>query len=287
MFPSCVHTWFTIDKDNGDVDALKPIVRCVRANRELLRTKDKPARSEWIMDAFKRMMVCNEDGTPFMHGVGQERFTHRWTLISSDSQTTSETVEVCRDVFCEVYGITKYEIDRAAIQFRLNQKAVRAKPLKPYKDKNVMQYDFPTTREIFLTQVIDRKTGLPIETVDDEMIRAAMLPFSEKEMFANTFLQRHFAIYGDAAPDQNLVQVSTPWRHDIFLDYERHVDLMNQNNPLADLLLPLVEKLDEKEFTDFWAALYPNHVTRKYVNVCGKCATCYEIDKCRQATLDR
>lgn len=219
---------------------------------------------------------------------GKNGFTHKWSLMASDSQSLLKTVEVCRNVFMKICGITKYEMDLASSTFRLNVQALRAKPVKPYKDEDIQQFDHATTRQIYQSQVVDPKTSLPIEVVDNDMIVAAMIPFDEKFQYANTFLQQHFAVYGDSAPNQNLVQVSCPWRYDIFKDYQKHVDKLNSDqNPMAGLGLPLVEKLNFNEFTDFWASLYPNHVARKFVNVVGKCSTCYEIDKCRQSAVDR
>lgn len=237
------------------------------------------------MEAFKRYMIIDQDGSPIMDG---NRFTHKWSLMASDSQSLLKTVEVCRDVFMRICGITKYEMDRASSTFRSNVQAVRATPLKEFKDEDIQQFDHATTRQLFLSQVIDSKTSRPIENLSENAIRCAMIPFSEKYFHANTFLQRHFEVYGDYAPNQYLVQVSCPWRHDIFVDYQKHVDSLNSDQkPMADLRLPLVEKLNFNEFTDFWASLYPNHVTRKFVNVVGKCSTCYEIDKCRQSAVDR
>lgn len=129
------------------MDALKPIIRCFRANRELLRTKDKEARSEYIMETFKSMLVCdNSTGQPVMVGKG---FTHDWWLVASDSPTDRQRVTVCRDVFTDVMGITLYEMEKASTAFRDNSSSVRNKALKQFTDKDVLQFDFPATKEIF------------------------------------------------------------------------------------------------------------------------------------------
>ena len=277
---------------------MKPIIRLLRNSREILRTKDKDSRDKWVTQSYKGMMIFDDDsGMPVMQGNG---YTHKWFLndSSSDLQTDNNNaqmqrrVEVCRDAYIGSMGITKFEIDRAANSFRTSssRESVRSRRVKPYKDEDVMPYDFNRSREIFLTQVIDSRTRTThIEEVDDDMVRCAMIPKGEKYTFALSWLKKHFAVFGDHAPDKDLTQLATTWRHDIYVAYENHLREFQSNNPLAaeGMQFPLIEKCNSNEFNDIWLSLFPNHVTRQYVNVVGKCSTCYEISKCRQESSDR
>lgn len=106
------------------------------------------------------------------------------------------------------------------------------------------------------------------------MVRAALTPLAEKQQHCKLWLEEYFAICGDNVPNEDEIRLSISEKKDVYEKYSR--DCYRAQIPIVD----------EKTFGNLWNVLFPNCVIRAYVDIPGKCNTCYHIDRLRREVND-
>lgn len=109
---------------------------------------------------------------------------------------------------------------------------------------------------------------------DAEFIRAALTPLSDLQQIAVYWLEDHFNAYGDHAPDSLETRMSVPTKSDLWKEYRKE----QIGNKLSFV--------GNSRFNELWNAIYPYYLLRPWINVPGKCETCYEIDTLRKTSTD-
>jgi hypothetical protein len=107
------------------------------------------------------------------------------------------------------------------------------------------------------------------------MVRAALTPRPPAYQLCKIWLEEHFEIYGDKAPNKEEVHLSVTSKRELYDSYK----LSMQKSKL--------ELVTYSVFVNIWNALFPNVKQRPWVDVPGKCSTCYLIDRMRKTAEDR
>lgn len=90
-------------------------------------------------------------------------------------------------------------------------------------------------------------------------------------MTAMVWLRNYFVSFGDHQPNGELIRVSAPTKREVWVEYKRAQERKN------------CAFVKCKRFSELWAAIFPEYQLEKYVNVPGKCDTCFEINARRSA----
>ena len=105
------------------------------------------------------------------------------------------------------------------------------------------------------------------------MVRMSLTPFPDRGCVA--WLANHFEIYGDKLPNKHEIQLSVNVKKEIFEKYEKEQQLNG------------LESVQYNKFVNLWVTLFPNVKSSPWVDVPGKCNTCYVIDRLRRTAEDR
>jgi hypothetical protein len=89
------------------------------------------------------------------------------------------------------------------------------------------------------------------------------------------WLDNHFLIYGDKAPNKLEIQVSVNTKKEI---YEVFAAEASTND---------IKPVGYNTFVNLWNAQFPNVIARPWVDVPGKCNTCYLIDREKGKATDK
>ena len=111
---------------------------------------------------------------------------------------------------------------------------------------------------------------LLLHSTDLKMVSQSLMPLSSNQHSAMTWLETYANDFGDHIPNENLIYLSMPTKRSVWRDY---VYQMNEFG---------VPYLQESMFMALWNSIYPNFLIRPWVNVAGKCNTCYYIDAIRR-----
>lgn len=121
-------------------------------------------------------------------------------------------------------------------------------------------------------EVKKRMTMAGAKTFDDKMVRASLTPLSDIKQDCIYWLEQYFHNNGDFIPNSdNEIRVNMQVE-DLYDEYIRTKD--------EDEWDPKV--VSYETFSNLWRTLSPNCLTRPYVDIPGKCGTCYEIDRQRK-----
>jgi hypothetical protein len=105
------------------------------------------------------------------------------------------------------------------------------------------------------------------------MVRSAITPFQERACVI--WLENHFEVFGDKAPNKHEIQLSVSIKKEVFEMYEE------EQNKFG------LESVKYNTFVNLWGTLFPNVKSRPWVDVPGKCSTCYIIDRLRKTAEER
>jgi len=105
------------------------------------------------------------------------------------------------------------------------------------------------------------------------MVRSALVP--KDQQFCSVWLDNHFSIYGDKAPNRDEVQLSVNSKKEIFKMFD------------ADAKKNSIHSVGYNTFVNLWDAQFPRVKSRPWVNVPGKCNTCYLIDREKNKATDQ
>ena len=105
------------------------------------------------------------------------------------------------------------------------------------------------------------------------MVRSALVP--KYQQFCSVWLDNHFSIYGDKAPNRDEVQLSVNSKKEIFKMFD------------ADAKKNSIHSVGYNTFVNLWNAQFPRVKSRPWVNVPGKCNTCYLIDREKGKATDQ
>jgi hypothetical protein len=108
------------------------------------------------------------------------------------------------------------------------------------------------------------------------MSRAALTPFSEAQQLAVVWLEDYGLRHGDDSPTKDEIHLASMRKTDIYMEYKK--EFLEKVQAVATI--------DLKKFLELWNAIFPQVLQRPYVDICGKCETCYEIQNIRQSSRD-
>jgi hypothetical protein len=109
-------------------------------------------------------------------------------------------------------------------------------------------------------------------SIDEDMVRCALTPRSQQACVV--WLENHFEVYGDKAPNRLATHISAVTKKDVYSSY------MEESGGYDDVV-------SYSTFINLWNCLFPNVKSRPWVDVPGKCNTCYLIDDQRKSATDR
>jgi hypothetical protein len=165
---------------------------------------------------------------------------------------------VCKSCFAYANGISRYQMDRLSESLR-NQELG---DLSEQRFDTIQSYCYGETERTFKTNQCSTESSI---------VRAALTPYASTQIFCTVWLQNYFKIFGDEAPNRQETYLCLCEKEDVYDIYEE--ELRKYSN---------FEIVSYPRFTEIWNVLFPRVVIRKYCEVLGKCATCYEIDKRRK-----
>jgi hypothetical protein len=102
------------------------------------------------------------------------------------------------------------------------------------------------------------------------MVSQALIPLASLQHSAMVWLDQYAKEYGDMIPNKDQIWLSMPTKRAVWGQY---------TDDMTKLGLP---NIAESTFIDLWNSIYPNYLIRPWVDITGKCATCYEIDFIRR-----
>ena len=106
------------------------------------------------------------------------------------------------------------------------------------------------------------------------MIRCSLMSRSEKSHFCVIWLENYFERYGDFAPNRDEIMLAISRKKEVYDLYVQ--DMSSTDRDVVSL----------QEFYTIWNAFFPRCVSRPWVDIPGKCNTCYEIDRQRRESND-
>lgn len=171
------------------------------------------------------------------------KFVHEWKL--------HDGTIICNQCFREIYGFTKHSIDTtSAIMKQSTTRRAFTGKLTKISDSRVPDYTYNEVKEIFT------KNGI---VPDEDMIRATIMPFSDKDELACVYLEKYFENFGDSAPDREEVHLLINMKTDVYLQYKSDKEKLNE---------PSVQPT---RFNEIWNNLFPQYINRPWCDICGMC----------------
>lgn len=107
------------------------------------------------------------------------------------------------------------------------------------------------------------------------MVRCALTPSSTVQQQCVIWLENHFNIFGDKAPNKDEVHLSVMTKKGVYESY--HTEMQRSG----------LKTVQYNIFVNLWNSLFPHVSPRPWVDVPGKCSTCYRIDRMRKTAEDR
>lgn len=107
------------------------------------------------------------------------------------------------------------------------------------------------------------------------MVRAALTPHPSSYQYCVIWLEEHFDMYGDKAPNKEEIHLSVTTKRSLYENYKSYMNIRE------------MEVMTYSGFVNVWNALFPHVKQRPWVDVPGKCSTCYLIDRMRKTAKDR
>ena len=188
----------------------------------------------------KSTFLTNDDIREF-ETKSNIKFVHEWKL--------HDGTIVCNQCFKGIYGFTKHSIETTSeIIKQSSTRRVFTGKLTKISDAHVPNYTYNEVKEIFT------KNGL---VPDDDMIRATIMPFSDKDELACVYLEKYFENFGDSAPDREEVHLLINMKTDVYLQYRLAKEKLHE---------PFVQPA---RFNELWNNLFPHYIHRPWCDICG------------------
>lgn len=105
------------------------------------------------------------------------------------------------------------------------------------------------------------------------MISQALLPRSNAQMIASSWLDTYCRKFGDYSPENNVINVPAISKKHLWTTYKEECK--------EEITIQFTH------FIEIWNSIYPNCVLREEVNIVGKCWTCYKITDMRSKSTDK
>lgn len=107
------------------------------------------------------------------------------------------------------------------------------------------------------------------------MVQAALTPLADRQQMATYWLFDYFTDFGDHAPNSTETSLSVATKKALWVTYR---DEMTQLGHVC---------VTYEKFIELWNAIFPHFRTRPWINIPGKCDTCYRIDTMRRQSNSR
>lgn len=101
------------------------------------------------------------------------------------------------------------------------------------------------------------------------MVRACLTPCSSAMQHCINWLEQYFQDNGDHIPNSDETRVNVLVR-DLYQSYQRSCEYKK------------LRFVGYPTFSNNWKYFFPNCTRRPYVDIPGKCSTCFEIDRLRK-----
>jgi len=169
---------------------------------------------------------------------------------------------VCRKAIATIYGCSAYKIDRIAQVLKEDYNASNLDH-RPISENTVPNLTINEMEHLFESNVEDS---------DPSMSVSALTPSSPTQHEAVIWMDNYFHKYGDSIPNRtDEIHIALPDKKSLWLLYKENQE---KNNSLF---------IDLQTFYDLWSTLFPRYTLREFVDIPGKCVTCYEIDSIRKS----
>jgi hypothetical protein len=196
----------------------------------------------------------------------------------------------CRDCWRGYYQFTQYAIEQCSKALKVDWACCNNLPELKFTTEQAYTYD--EAAMVLLDNVVCKETnklvgdaGTPIQFVcialvltcifinlDPTVIRAGLASSSSLRADAIIWLENYIQNFADHAPNSDMCHVSVPTRSALWEDYKQCQ--INKN----------LRYVNKKRLLQIWRSMFPYCDVRKFVNVPGKCDTCYEIDALRKSS---
>jgi hypothetical protein len=176
-------------------------------------------------------------------------------------------VKLCKRAFCKILGCG-YSFVAELISDIKNHKMEsvpriddRGNPFGKEETKKILE----TAQETFGVSLSHHQLG------------SALLPNSALAKSVAAWMESTFQQMGDYVPNcAGEIHLSNMTKHSLYMDYCNHHKDMKQPDEIAS----------ETEFVKVWRCCFDHVKARKFLNVCGKCSTCGDINEERCKTLN-
>lgn len=113
--------------------------------------------------------------------------------------------------------------------------------------------------------------------LEEEIVRAALLPYADVQMDAIVWLDDHYKNFADHSPTTAEYHLSAPSKRSLHNDYKSECQKIG------------MEFVEYSKFRELWNATCPHYLIRADSNpdIPGKCKTCAEIEGLRSECNDR
>jgi len=239
--------------------------------REKLRKKTSIER-DLFLDKLIESMVGSETILE-RQGSGESSDRSHRLVMHYSLPWRGVNISVCAESLAFAYGVTPSRLKhsrRSVKDMRTSEiDMVNAEKIRRWTDKKYHGYTYDQITDIFTN-------NLPGEAIDDLWIQSGMAPYSDIQQHALLWLNEFVKTFGDAAPNGAKTQLASMKKKQVWCDYKAY---MASCDPPRDAV-------DHSTFNNLWNVVFPHYIVRPYVNVCGKCDTCYEIDRMRHSSKE-
>lgn len=108
------------------------------------------------------------------------------------------------------------------------------------------------------------------------MVRSAIQPTATSQVFAMKWIDHYWDAFADFTPNEYQAHISMPTKLDVWQEYVNDMKKISSTPTVSN-----------ERFNELWNALFPQYLMRPWINIPGKCETCYEIDQLRKNSTSK
>jgi len=175
-------------------------------------------------------------------------------------------VKLCKNAFCRIVGRGSSVVSQLISEVKKN--IVESAPRmddkgNPYRTKEAKE----------ILEAAQETFGI---TLNHHQLGSGLIPNSDEAKSVAAWMESVFMQMGDHVPNgAGEIHLSNMTKHSLYTDYTN--DMSRNKRPGV---------VSETEFNKIWDCCYEHVKTRKFLNVCGKCSTCGDLNEERCKTLN-
>jgi hypothetical protein len=160
-----------------------------------------------------------------------------------------------------MHGCSAYKIDQVAQVLKQDYNAMVLYH-RPFCHSTIFDQTLNDLENIFESYVDDADTSMAV---------SALTPSAPVQHEAVVWMNNYFHNYGDTVPNRtDEIHLSLPDKKSLWYLYKEHQEFNDS------------EYISLEKFYELWQTLYPRYTLREFIDIPGKCITCYEIDSIRK-----